>query len=68
MKTEKQDAACMSCFYFPSSCRDAARAVENHQRTKAKRACEGGGLSLPQGPIAPMLQNFEQLKVHYFHK
>lgn len=68
MEAEKQDAVCITwCFYFLSSCRDAAITVENHQRATATRACEGGGLSSPPGPIAPF-QNFEHLKPNYFHK
>lgn len=68
MEAEKQDAACINwCFYFPSSCKDAAKAVENHQRTRVAHACESGGLNLPPGSFAPF-QNSIHLTAHYFHK
>lgn len=39
-------------FCFQSSCRDAALAVENHQRTGVTHVREDGCLSLPPGPVA----------------
>lgn len=68
MEAEKQDAACIIwCFYFPSSCKDAAKAVENHQRTRVAHACESEGLNLPRGSFAPF-PNSAHLTAHYFHK
>lgn len=59
-------------FCFQSSCRDAALAVENHQRTGVTHVREDGCLSLPPGPVAsfqkvwtvdgPLFSNLEEEK------